>query len=97
MFVAYTTLLHGIQQNGSYVACMLQFRFALLNVAALEAPLILDLGGSTYGDDCVFIANDWHGALVPVYIAAKYRPHGVYQDSRSIIAIHNLRHQVCHR
>ena len=73
---------------------MLQFRFALLNVAALEAPLILDLEGGTFGDDCVFIANDWHGALVPVYIAAKYRPHGVYQNSRSILAIHNLRHQV---
>lgn len=74
---------------------MLQFRFALLNVAALEAPLILDLEGGTFGDDCVFIANDWHGALVPVYIAAKYRPHGVYQNARSILAIHNLRHQVC--
>ena len=76
-------------------ACMLQLRFALLNVAALEAPLVLDLEGGTFGDDCVFIANDWHGALVPVYIAAKYRPNGVYQNSRSILAIHNLRHQVC--
>lgn len=79
---------------------MLQYRFALLNVAALEAPLILNLKGGTFGDDCVFIANDWHGALVPVYLAAKYRPHGVYQNSRSILAVHNLRHQVssllCH-
>ena len=76
------------------VALVLQYRFALLNVAALEAPLVLNLDGGTYGDDCVFIANDWHGALVPVYLAAKYRPHGVYQNSRSILAVHNLRHQV---
>ena len=48
----------------------------------------------TYGDDCVFIANDWHAAMVPVYLAAKYRPGGVYQDARAILAIHNLRHQV---
>ena len=26
--------------------------------------------------------------------AAKYRPHSVYTDARSILAIHNLRHQV---
>lgn len=70
-----------------------QFRFALLNVAALEAPLILKLDEGLFGDDCIFIANDWHGALVPVYMAAKYRPHGVYQQARSILAVHNLRHQ----
>ncbi|DBB01236.1 hypothetical protein WJX77_011757 [Trebouxia sp. C0004] len=70
-----------------------QFRFALLNVAALEAPLILKLDEGLFGDDCIFIANDWHGALVPVYLAAKYRPHGVYQQARSILAVHNLRHQ----
>ena len=75
---------------------LLQFRFALLNLAAMEAPLILEVKGGLFGDDCVFIANDWHGALVPVYLAAKYRPHGVYQKSRSILAVHNLRHQVCH-
>lgn len=27
-------------------------------------------------------------------LAAKYRPHGVYKDARSIIVIHNLAHQV---
>lgn len=35
-----------------------------------------------------------HTALVPVYLAAKYRPYGVYQSARSILAIHNLKHQV---
>lgn len=78
------------------VCVWLQFRFALLNLAAMEAPLILKVKEGLFGDDCVFIANDWHGALVPVYLAAKYRPHGVYQNSRSILAVHNLRHQVSH-
>jgi hypothetical protein len=43
--------------------------------------------------DVTFLANDWHASLVPVYLAGKYRPHGVYTNARSILAIHNLRHQ----
>jgi len=27
-------------------------------------------------------------------LAAKYRPHGVYKDARSILVIHNIAHQV---
>lgn len=27
-------------------------------------------------------------------MGAKYRPHGVYRDARSILVIHNLSHQV---
>ncbi|XP_057849357.2 soluble starch synthase 1, chloroplastic/amyloplastic isoform X1 [Cryptomeria japonica] len=72
-----------------------QFRFTLLCHAACEAPLVLPLGGFTYGEKCLFIANDWHASLVPVIIAAKYRPYGVYHDARSILAIHNLAHQHC--
>ncbi|KAI4337976.1 hypothetical protein L6164_016335 [Bauhinia variegata] len=70
-----------------------QFRFTLLCHAALEAPLVLPLGGFTYGEKCLFLANDWHAGLVPVLLAAKYRPHGVYKDARSILVIHNLAHQ----
>ncbi|KAL3653641.1 Pentafunctional AROM polypeptide [Castilleja foliolosa] len=70
-----------------------QFRFTLLCHAACEAPLVLPLGGYTYGENCLFIANDWHAGLVPVLLAAKYRPYGVYKDARSIIVIHNLAHQ----
>ncbi|PIN27121.1 Starch synthase [Handroanthus impetiginosus] len=70
-----------------------QFRFTLLCHAACEAPLVLPLGGYTYGEKCLFVANDWHAGLVPVLLAAKYRPHGVYKDARSIIVIHNLAHQ----
>lgn len=32
-------------------------------------PLQVELNGSLYGQDCVFIANDWHASLVPVYLA----------------------------
>ncbi|KAF7149286.1 hypothetical protein RHSIM_Rhsim03G0209200 [Rhododendron simsii] len=60
---------------------------------ACEAPLVLPLGGFTYGEKCLFIVNDWHAGLVPVLLAAKYRPYGVYKDSRSILVIHNLAHQ----
>jgi hypothetical protein len=35
--------------------------------------------GFPYGDKVVFLANDWHAGLVPVYIAGKYRQHGVYK------------------
>ncbi|KAF2291898.1 hypothetical protein GH714_036042 [Hevea brasiliensis] len=70
-----------------------QFRFTLLCHAACEAPLVLPLGGYNYGEKCLFLANDWHAGLVPVLLAAKYRPHGVYKDARSLLVIHNLAHQ----
>ncbi|KAJ7543722.1 hypothetical protein O6H91_09G050100 [Diphasiastrum complanatum] len=70
-----------------------QFRFTLLCHASCEAPLMLPLGGYTYGEKCLFIANDWHAGLVPIILASKYRKHGVYSGSRCILAIHNLAHQ----
>ncbi|GMH29625.1 hypothetical protein Nepgr_031468 [Nepenthes gracilis] len=70
-----------------------QFRFTLLCHAACEAPLILPLGGYSYGEKCLFLVNDWHASLVPVLLAAKYRPYGVYKDSRSILVVHNISHQ----
>lgn len=37
-----------------------QFRYTLLTLAALEAPLVLPLGDrGLYGQDCIFLANDW--------------------------------------
>ncbi|CAE6118156.1 unnamed protein product [Arabidopsis arenosa] len=70
-----------------------QFRFTLLCHAACEAPLVLPLGGFTYGEKSLFLVNDWHAGLVPILLAAKYRPYGVYKDARSILIIHNLAHQ----
>ena len=51
--------------------------------------------GFPYGDNCVFVANDWHAGMVCNYVAARYRPHGVYNNARTILAIHNLMHQGC--
>ncbi|CAN6202434.1 unnamed protein product [Urochloa humidicola] len=70
-----------------------QFRYTLLCYAACEAPLVLELGGYIYGQKCMFVVNDWHASLVPVLLASKYRPYGVYKDARSILVIHNLAHQ----
>ena len=45
------------------------FRCALLCKAALEAVWHVPCGGISYGDDnLVYIANDWHTALLPVYL-----------------------------
>lgn len=69
------------------------FRFALLSIAALEAPLILRLGTSPYGDRVTFLANDWQTGLVPLYLVHRYRRKGVYMDARAIYVAHNLGHQ----
>lgn len=77
------------------------FRYTLLSMAACEAPLVLPIGGYRsgqaqglpYGEKCLFVANDWHAALVPSFLAAKYRRNGVYTGARSIVAIHNMSHQ----
>ena len=70
-----------------------QFRYTLLSRAALEIPLQVPLSGTKYGEDCVFVANDWHAGMVPLYLAAKYRRNGVYGSARSMIVIHNMFHQ----
>jgi starch synthase len=94
VFVSHPSYLRqGLYSDTSGVYGDNQFRFMMLCLAALEAPLLLQLNGSTYGEDCVFVANDWHAALTPVLLAAKYRPHNVYRNARTILAIHNLRHQ----
>lgn len=70
-----------------------QFRFTLLNLAACEFPLVCPIDGEFYGQDVTFVANDWQAALVPIYLASKYRPGGVYLGARSIMVVHNLYHQ----
>ena len=84
------------------------FRFALLARAALEVPLLVSLPNRPAGDAAViggvpqtddnapgpvFVANDWHAALLPVYLASLMRRHGTLTRSRAVVAIHNARHQ----
>lgn len=72
----------------------IQFRCALLCKAALEAPWVVPCGGSPYGDESlVFVANDWHTALLPVYLQAHYRDHGKLSYARSVFVLHNIAHQ----
>eukprot|EP00930_Biecheleria_cincta_P055536 TRINITY_DN41853_c0_g1_i1.p1 TRINITY_DN41853_c0_g1~~TRINITY_DN41853_c0_g1_i1.p1 ORF type:complete len:781 (+),score=137.88 TRINITY_DN41853_c0_g1_i1:70-2412(+) len=69
-------------------------RFTLLSLAAMEAPLILNLNGEgTYGDKVLFLANDWQAGMVPVYLCGKYRKHNCYTSSRCLYVIHNLGYQ----
>ena len=54
--------------------CCMQilFRCALLCKAALEAPWHVPCGGVPYGDsNLAFIANDWHTALLPLYLQVR--------------------------
>jgi starch synthase len=50
----------------------LQFRCALLCKAALEAVWHVPCGDVPYGDNnTIYIANDWHTALLPVYLQVR--------------------------
>ncbi|XP_039144704.1 soluble starch synthase 2-2, chloroplastic/amyloplastic isoform X1 [Dioscorea cayenensis subsp. rotundata] len=69
-------------------------RMILLCKAAIEVPWHVPCGGVCYGDgNLVFIANDWHTALLPVYLKANYRDHGLMKYTRSVLVIHNIAHQ----
>ncbi|KAL9272568.1 Granule-bound starch synthase 1, chloroplastic/amyloplastic-like protein [Drosera capensis] len=66
--------------------------------AALEAPRALSLNNSPYfsgpyGEDVIFIANDWHSALVPCYLKANYKSRGLYKNARAVFCIHNTLYQ----
>eukprot|EP01018_Ginkgo_biloba_P038499 Gb_33234 [translate_table: standard] len=69
-------------------------RMVLFCKAAVEVPWYAPCGGACYGDgNLVFIANDWHTALLPVYLKAYYRDHGLMKFTRSVLVIHNMAHQ----
>ncbi|KAF3608848.1 hypothetical protein DY000_02048759 [Brassica cretica] len=66
-----------------------QLRFSLLCQAALEAPRVLNLNSSKYfsgpyGEDVVFVANDWHTALLPCYLKSMYQSRGIYMNAKVI-------------
>ncbi|XP_021822644.1 granule-bound starch synthase 1, chloroplastic/amyloplastic-like [Prunus avium] len=75
-----------------------QLRFSLLCQAALEAPRVLNLNSSKYfsgpyGEEVIFIANDWHTALLPCYLKAIYQPKGIYKSAKVAFCIHNIAYQ----
>lgn len=76
----------------------LQFRCAMMVKAALEAPWIVPVGPGPEleplgEENLVFVANDWHAALLPFYLQAHYRDHGQYTYARAMFIIHNMAHQ----
>lgn len=34
------------------------------------------------GEDVLFIANDWHTALLPCYLKTMYKPRGLYKNAK---------------
>ncbi|XP_050268822.1 granule-bound starch synthase 1, chloroplastic/amyloplastic [Quercus robur] len=75
-----------------------QLRFSLFCQAALEAPRVLNLKSSEhfsgpYGEDVVFIANDWHTALLPCYLKTMYKSRGLYKNAKVAFCIHNIAYQ----
>nr|AED99564.1 GBSS1 [Zea mays subsp. mays]AED99576.1 GBSS1 [Zea mays subsp. mays]AED99584.1 GBSS1 [Zea mays subsp. mays]AED99585.1 GBSS1 [Zea mays subsp. mays]AED99586.1 GBSS1 [Zea mays subsp. mays] len=63
-----------------------QLRFSLLCQAALEAPRILSLNNNPYfsgpyGEDVVFVCNDWHTGPLSCYLKSNYQSHGIYRDA----------------
>ncbi|GBG90437.1 hypothetical protein CBR_g50684 [Chara braunii] len=73
-------------------------RFAIFCQAALQAPLLLHLAegvglSSPYGEDVVFIVNDWHAALVPLYLKSRFQSRGTYANAKVAMCVHNLAYQ----
>ncbi|RZB87714.1 Granule-bound starch synthase 1, chloroplastic/amyloplastic isoform C [Glycine soja] len=78
-----------------------QLRFSLLCQAALEAPRVLNLNSNKYfsgpyGDDVIFIANDWHTALLPCYLKSMYQTRGIYKNAKVAFCLHNIAYQGRH-
>ncbi|CAL5416845.1 unnamed protein product [Camellia sinensis] len=76
-----------IEQYSKTKATLIDPISKIIEEAALEAPRILNLNNNKYfsgpyGEDVVFIANDWHTALLPCYLKTKYKPMGIYKNAR---------------
>jgi len=88
---------HVFVQHGSYERHGMYghpddlMRFALLSWAALEAPFCVPCQDELpFGDDVVFLVNDWMVGLVPLIMASHYRRHGCYARARTVFDIHNM-------
>ncbi|KAL9304178.1 hypothetical protein ACSQ67_021441 [Phaseolus vulgaris] len=90
------TKLYGLTTGDDYEDN--QLRFSLFCQAALEAPRVLNLNSSKYfsgpyGEDVIFIANDWHTALLPCYLKTMYQSVGIFKNARVVLCIHNIAYQ----
>ena len=62
-------------------------RFAFLTRAAIECCQRMG-----WAPD-VFHCNDWHTALLPLYLRTVYEWDGLFRDARSLLTIHNIAYQ----
>ncbi len=81
--------LYGPKSGADYVDN--HKRFALFNKAAIEAMKTLPFG---FGENCVFVANDWHSALLPVMLKDVYQAKGQFMKTKVALCIHNIAFQV---
>lgn len=75
-----------------------QLRFSLFNQAAIEAPRVLNLTANEYftgpfGEDVIFIANDWHTAPLPCYLKAYHKSKGAFPNAKVAYCTHNIAYQ----
>ncbi|MGC9363673.1 MAG: glycogen synthase [Fidelibacterota bacterium] len=73
-------------QNGHYYSDSAQ-RFLLFSKAGLEAARLLNL------QPAVFHCNDNHCALIPVYLKAKSREYRDFQETKTLLTLHNVGYQ----
>lgn len=62
------------------------FRYALLCLGALE-------WATEVGEQVVFHVNDWHTAVLPLYLRAWLHPRGLHRQSPVVLGLHNMQHQ----
>ncbi|KAF5836718.1 starch synthase catalytic domain-containing protein [Dunaliella salina] len=80
--------LYGADSGADYVDN--HKRFSMFCKAALEAARVLPFG---VGEDCVFVANDWHSSVVPVLLKDVYQPRGEFAKAKVALCIHNIAFQ----
>jgi len=67
-----------------------QWRFSYFAKASLKIIKELGLGGSPYGQEVMIFVNDWHAALLPVYLAQEKKADpGKWAKTKSAMLIHN--------
>eukprot|EP00878_Enallax_costatus_P000485 GHUV01000577.1.p1 GENE.GHUV01000577.1~~GHUV01000577.1.p1 ORF type:complete len:622 (+),score=214.06 GHUV01000577.1:161-1867(+) len=80
--------LYGSRSGSDYIDN--HKRFTLFCKAAIESVKALPFGP---GEDCVFVANDWHSALVPLLLKDVYQPSGQFKNTKVAFCIHNIAFQ----
>ncbi|GAX77059.1 hypothetical protein CEUSTIGMA_g4505.t1 [Chlamydomonas eustigma] len=83
--------------------CMAACEAATLPLLADKAPLLEDNPADNKRQEAaaavgeqglVFVANDWHTGLLPLYLEKRYKPvDGRLKGSKSVLCIHNMAHQ----